>query len=657
MAYCVKCGTQLSDGDKFCPKCGNPCDNVSRKSVEVQVIEQKKPSKTSSRTLVAVIVVIAIIGGAWFLWSRLSSPKYSLESLAKIVADYDYVENFHDGIAIGHKGDKHGYFNMQGEVITPCIYEEASSFVEGLASVKKGGKWGFINNTGEEIIPCQYNHALNFSEGLALVEKDDRCGFIDNEGKTVIPFIYGGNSYSFSEGLAAVSTDHGYQYIDKTGKIVLNCSWDNGAYWNFHNGLAPRMDDEGENYGFIDKTGKMVIPAVYFNYKYSMGEFKDGIAIVIKAGNNVRSEVIDVNGRNVLEFDFDGYAEYNDEVILIHSDDEVTFYNTKGEKIIEKKYKDAKPFSEGLAPVKDGEYWGYIDKTGKMVIPATFESADEFSEGLACVQKDGKYGYVDKKGNSTFNVNNKGSQQDGNDKGDDQESVDKSQQEEKEFLENFYDKMNNLSWEDLEVYVRKNITKNALQDLIDGYDYDCPEENCLALWMFTNEGDCNKLIERKIEQESENTFLVTNTWGYEENSSFKTVYKVRLGIVKEGGSYKIDTIINVSEEEQEKAYREINQYSKYVGKWRLRRTTDEGRKMLIEITLKENHSGEIAGFNERGNVADVLIYEQYPQCILEDGVIYMTKNGDINGKGVPKLRVASDGLYSYDGEKYIRQSE
>lgn len=89
----------------------------------------------------------------------------------------------------------------------------------------------------------------------------------------------------------------------------------------------------------------------------------------------------------------------------------------------------------------------------------------------------------------------------------------------------------------------------------------------------------------------------------------------------------------------------------------MRRTTDEGRKMLIEITLKENHSGELAGFNERGNVADVLIYEQYPQCILEDGVIYMTKNGDINGKGVPKLRVASDGLYSYDGEKYIRQSE
>ncbi len=656
MAYCVKCGTQLSDGDKFCPKCGNPCDNVSRKSVEVQVIEQKKPSKTSSRTLVAVIVVIAIIGGAWFLWSRLSSPKYSLESLAKIVSDYDYVENFHDGIAIGHKGDKHGYFNMQGEVITPCIYEEASSFVEGLASVKKGGKWGFINNTGEEIIPCQYNNAGNFSEGLALVEKDDKCGFIDNEGKTVIPFIYGGNSYSFSEGLAAVSTDHGYQYIDKTGKIILTCSWDNGAYWNFHNGLAPRMDDEGENYGFIDKTGKMVIPAVYFNYKYSMGEFKDGIAIVIKAGNNVRSEVIDVNGRNVLGFDFDGYAEYNDEVILIHSDDEVTFYNTKGEKIIEKKYKDAKPFSEGLAPVKDGEYWGYIDKTGKMVIPATFESADEFSEGLACVQKDGKYGYVDKKGNSTFNVNNEGSQQEGNDIGDNQESVNKSQQEEKEFLENFYKGLENISDEGLESYIRKNVTSKALQTLRDEFPYDCDDGDCLATWLFSYQAgsDCGseEVIKQDISWVEPSTYLVSITYKYGDNDTCE--YRARIGLVKDGDTYKIDTIVNVLEEEQEEAYREINQYSKYVGKWRLRRTTDEGRKMLIEITLKENLSGEIAGFNDRGNV---LIYEQYPQCILEDGVIYMTKNGDINEKGVPKLRVASDGLYSYDGEKYIRQSE
>ena len=70
MAYCVKCGTQLSEGDKFCPKCGTPCDNVFRQSVEAQVVEQKEPSKTLYKVLLAVILVIALIGGVWFAWSN-----------------------------------------------------------------------------------------------------------------------------------------------------------------------------------------------------------------------------------------------------------------------------------------------------------------------------------------------------------------------------------------------------------------------------------------------------------------------------------------------------------------------------------------------------------------------------------------------------------
>jgi hypothetical protein len=238
-----------------------------------------------------------------------------------------------------------------------------------------------------------------------------------------------------------------------------------------------------------------------------------------------------------------------------------------------------------------------------------------------------------------------------------QDSIYKAQQEEKVFLENFYSKINKLSWNDLEVYVRKYITKRALQDLIDGYAYECPEGNCLALWMFSYEaggGDFDKLLERKIEQESDNTFLVTITWGCEDNSSFKQDYKVRLGIVKEGDSYKINTIVNVSEEERKKSYQDnANLYLNYVGRWILRKTTNKGQKMLIEVTLKENHSGEMAIFHDRGNVADVVVYEEYPQCILNDGVIYMTKNGDIT-KGTPQLRIGSDGLYSFDGGKYTR---
>ncbi len=52
--------------------------------------------------------------------------------------------------------------------------------------------------------------------------------------------------------------------------------------------------------------------------------------------------------------------------------------------------------AEGLAPVKVGERWGYINRTGKVVIPPRFRLAGPFAEGLAAIEVDGKYGYIDR---------------------------------------------------------------------------------------------------------------------------------------------------------------------------------------------------------------------------------------------------------------------
>ena len=55
-------------------------------------------------------------------------------------------------------------------------------------------------------------------------------------------------------------------------------------------------------------------------------------------------------------------------------------------------------FSEGLAAVKLGNKWGFINNKGKVVIPIKYDDIESFSKGLAFVRKDGKDGYVDKKG-------------------------------------------------------------------------------------------------------------------------------------------------------------------------------------------------------------------------------------------------------------------
>ena len=67
-----------------------------------------------------------------------------------------------------------------------------------------------------------------------------------------------------------------------------------------------------------------------------------------------------------------------------------------------------KEFSEGLAAVRIGDKWGFIDKQGTIVIKnPQFSRAYSFREGLAPVRigddKAGKWGFIDKQGTIVIN--------------------------------------------------------------------------------------------------------------------------------------------------------------------------------------------------------------------------------------------------------------
>ena len=77
------------------------------------------------------------------------------------------------------------------------------------------------------------------------------------------------------------------------------------------------------------------------------------------------------------------------------------------------RYEDYRPFSEGLAAVKENGKWGYVDTDGSTVIPFQYDMAWPFSEGLAIVatlaqtEYEGqaldvyRLGFVDRAGNYT----------------------------------------------------------------------------------------------------------------------------------------------------------------------------------------------------------------------------------------------------------------
>jgi hypothetical protein len=66
--------------------------------------------------------------------------------------------------------------------------------------------------------------------------------------------------------------------------------------------------------------------------------------------------------------------------------------------VIEPHFEVASSFSEGLAAVKIGPMYGYIDRTGRIVIEPRFAGAVSFSEELGKVKVNSKWGYINKAG-------------------------------------------------------------------------------------------------------------------------------------------------------------------------------------------------------------------------------------------------------------------
>ena len=122
-----------------------------------------------------------------------------------------------------------------------------------------------------------------------------------------------------------------------------------------------------------------------------------------------------------------------------------------------------------------------------------------------------------------------------------------AQQQEKEivdvsaFVEEFYKEWDKLDLLDYG-YVKQYVTPNLLKYLADAYDYDC-EGECLATWKFFYEGggDVGELKSRQITACDGNHVLVENKYvNYE--------YDVLLALVKDGDTFKIDSLVQEKSE-------------------------------------------------------------------------------------------------------------
>lgn len=204
--------------------------------------------------------------------------------------EYDYIEQFTNGVARVELNNKQGYITDSGVLICPIIYNYVSDFAEDIAIVKLNNKYGYINSKGDKLTEVIYDDVSKFHNGVACVQIDSKYGFIDITGKILYPF----NLQHVKEeidGVCIVEDDNKYGMLDIT-KFELICPIIYDRINNFENGFA-RIKLNGK-YGFINKQGKEIC-----EIKYDLVlRFINGYAQVHKADKIL---FIDENGNELTE--------------------------------------------------------------------------------------------------------------------------------------------------------------------------------------------------------------------------------------------------------------------------------------------------------------------------------------------------------------------
>lgn len=331
---------------------------------------------------------------------------------------------------------------IQKKLFTICAFLINALLVQSqtlIVQVKPVGSktWGYAGVDGELIIPAEYDKSYPFSSnGLAVTynSKDRQHKFIDLKNKALeteepkfkIKEVFGFGVKGFQNDLMLVQIGSKWGYMNQMGKMAILAAYDDGNDFDggfaavkkgaqfmlvdvkgketvistpaidvrdFSEGLAPiRTIDK--KFGFVNTKGELAIPSQF----ESVGYFTNGLAWAKKFDKKVG--YIDKTGKWVIEAQFDVAKDFDVKsgLALVRTGEEWFYVNGKGESLKVTDTESWGNFSEGLAEGKKGVLKGFYDAKGQWVIKPQFEDVRDFHNSYAAAKSNGKWGLIDKTG-------------------------------------------------------------------------------------------------------------------------------------------------------------------------------------------------------------------------------------------------------------------
>lgn len=251
--------------------------------------------------------------------------------------------------------EKWALASASGSNVVGAKFDQVGFFANDLVPVKFEGKWFFMNSSGEFLhniskgIKGEITEVGLYSNNMYSICVNGKYAYYDLNFKKVFgDYDYAG---SFSGGLAAVKKGNTWQIITADGKALTKDKYEDIV-----------VDERGvcckKERVFVKKNGSYIM--------------------------------LDTAGKQVGKEKFDSAKVFaNDDYAAIMNDGLWGFIDTTGKIVLKPKYSDANSFSVGLAPVKHGDKWGYINIQGDFIIDNKFDFCSVFTNKGTSVVKTG----------------------------------------------------------------------------------------------------------------------------------------------------------------------------------------------------------------------------------------------------------------------------
>ena len=255
-------------------------------------------------------------------------------------------------------------------------------------SLIKNEKYSMYNANMGSINGQKYDYATPMLNGYALVKDGEYTYLISEESMREAYFPDEiTESTGVGDSLIACKIGDAYSFYELTGEKVFG---DYQFAGRFANGVAPVKTDKG--WYLINTEGKQIGSTFFEDVKLSQVNDCSQSGVIV-AKTNGQYSLYDCELKRISDYTFDDADVLinEDSLLAIEKEGKWGFIDASGKVVIEPKYEDARSFSNGLAGVKDGKFWSFINEKNEKVITGEFSDVNYFNSKGNCFVKGDNY--------------------------------------------------------------------------------------------------------------------------------------------------------------------------------------------------------------------------------------------------------------------------